>query len=390
MRQRKRKKPWRLIKRKGRAYIQVVFDHIPGGCFSSGTEDEFEADRWAEQKYLHDTGRLVQQRDITLKEFATDFFDPVKDPKGFVKRQVARGYSYEDTEYQRRQGYLDNYILKAHGGMLLDSISDVLIEDFIIGLKSVKTKRDLSNDTKNKILSAYSDVMKEAKRQGYIKVNPCESVDRMAVDDGGRRPFTEEGLALFFPKDREELLFIWRSLMWAVYFLVMRDTGWRPGEVAGLSVENWYPEIHGVATTGSVSWHDRQYRESVKTSRKGLNHREGFLSEQTAELLEELIRYNPERKHLFLMEDGTFMWSATANEHLRDAAARAHVELDGRTQYSFRHSFQSYYIGRMPELARLVLMGHTHTRAEYTHLTPEQRLHRVIEMDGVEEALKNR
>ena len=72
------------------------------------------------------------------------------------------------------------------------------------------------------------------------------------------------------------------------------------------------------------------------------------------------------------------------------SAQRAGVELDGRTQYSFRHSFQSYYIGRMPELARLVLMGHTHTRSEYTHLTPEQSLRRVLAIEGVEEALKKR
>ena len=384
----KREKPYRLIKRTGR-YIQVVFDHIPGGCFSSGTKNEAEAILWAERKVQIDTGKICEeQRVLTLGEFAKEFFSP-SDPKGFIKRNIARGRSFEATEYERRQGYLNNYILPAHGRFLLDSISDVAIEDFIIDLKSVKTGKSLSNDSKNKILAAYSDIMKEAKRLGYIKHNPCDSVDRMAEDHEGRVPFTEEELAKLFPEDRDRLIFIWRDLMWAVYFLVIRDTGWRPGEVAGLSVRNYFPEIHGVYTTGSVGWHDRQYKDSVKTTRKGMRYREGFLSQQAADLLEELIRYNPDQESLFLV-NGNYMWSTTANDHLRDAAPRAGVELNGRTQYSFRHSFQTYYIGRMPELARLVLMGHTHTRSEYTHLTPEQSLKRVLTIEGVEEAIKNR
>lgn len=379
-----------MIHRKGRN-IQVVFEHIPGKCLSTGTTDEREAILWAEAKLARDTGRMnpTLSKNTTLEEFAKDFFKP-SDPKGFIKRQKARGYSRLDTEYERRQGYLDNYILKHHGKFLISAISDVLIEDMVIDLVSEKTGRQLSSDTKNKILAAYSDVMKEAKRLGYISVNPCDSVQKMAEDHASRRPFTEDELDLFFPEDREKLIFIWGTLQWAVYFAVMKDTGWRPGEVCGLSALNYFPELHGVYTNGSVSWHDRQYRESVKTARKGMKYREGFLSDQTAELLEELIRYNPEKHFLFQTPSGKFIWDNSANKHLAISAQRAGVELDGRTQYSFRHSFQSYYIGRMPELARLVLMGHTHTRSEYTHLTPEQSLRRVLAIEGVEEALKKR
>ena len=378
-----------MIHRKGTP-VQVVFDHIPGRCFTSDSMTDEGAIIWAETKLARDTGQVnpMISQQTTLREFATGFFTP-EDPKGFRKRQKALGYSYLDTEYERRQAYLDNYILKEHGAFLISAISDVLIGDMLLDLKSKLTGKDLSNDTKNKILSAYSDVMKEAKRLGYIKSNPCETVDRMADNGEGRRPFLEDELDAFFPEDREHLLFIWEDLMWAVYFLVMRDTGWRPGEVAGLSQMNYYPEFHGVFTRGSVSWHDRKYRDRVKTSKKGMDFREGILSDRTAELLEELIRYNPQKEYVFQI-DGDFIWAATANNHLRDAAARAHVELDGRTQYSFRHSFQTYYIGRMPENARLLLMGHTKTRQEYSHLTPEQNLARVLSIEGVEEALKKR
>ena len=383
------RKPYRLIERKGRN-IQVIFDHIPERQLSSGTKNREEAIAWADAKLARDTGQLnpkLAER-TTLRDFAQGFFSP-SDPKGFIKRHKARGYSYEATEYERRQGYLNNYILPAHGSMLINSISDVLIEDLVLDLKSVRNGRQLSNDTKNKILAAYADVMKEAKRLGYIRINPCETVQKRAGGDGGRRPFTEEEIALFFPEDRHDLLFIWKDLMWATYFAVMKDTGWRPSEVEGLSVLNYFPELHGVFTTGSVHWHDRTYKESVKTTRKGLKNRMGFLSDQTAELIEELIRYNPSRSFLFQL-NGRFFSDTTANEHLRDAASRAHIELDGRTQYSFRHTFQDFYLGRMPENARLLLMGHTHTRSEYSHLTPEQSLRRILEIQGVSDALNRK
>ncbi|MBQ4281071.1 MAG: hypothetical protein II753_03115, partial [Spirochaetales bacterium] len=68
------------------------------------------------------------------------------------------------------------------------------------------------------------------------------------------------------------------------------------------------------------------------------------------------------------------------NHHLQGCAKRAEVVLNGRTEYSFRHSYQTHYIGRIPERALQLLMGHTKTRKEYTHLTPEQTLERVAGM----------
>ena len=279
----KRKNPWRLVKRKGRN-IQVVFDHIPGGCFSSGTTSEYEANRWAMLKYLRDTGKMsdIDPEEITLADFAKDFFKP-SDPRGFIKRQVARGNKHDPMEYTRRQAYLDNYILKAHGKWMLTSISDVAIEDFIVDLKSTKdSRKPLSADTKNKILSAYRDVMKEAKREGFLRFNPCDTVERFVETHEERLPFTDEEMKRFFPDDRDRLLFIWGTLQWAVYFLMMRDTGFRPGELSGLSIDNYYPDFKGVYTTGSVHWATHQHKDSIKTTKAGLTYREGFLSDTTA------------------------------------------------------------------------------------------------------------
>lgn len=381
-------KKWRLIHRKDGGSILVVFEHTPNKKFSSGCFNDADANLWAAEKYHQETG-LGDAPSITLGEFAKDFFKS-SDPRGFRKRTEARGYKFSETEWQRRQRLLDNFILPAHGDREISTISDVSIEDMILNLKSVRFKgEDLSNDVKNRVLTAYSDIMKEAKRQGYIKTNPCETVDKFAANYASREIFTEDEIAKLFPEDRERLLYIWQSIEWAGYFMVMKDTGWRPGEVAGLSKMNYYPEIRGVWTDSSVDGKTRNLQKRVKTTGKGWKFRVGFLSEQTSEVVEEVIRLHPNNSGIFQIGD-SYIIPETANKHLKASIVRAGVEVNKRTQYSFRHTFQTYYLGRLPENVRLLLMGHTHLRNEYTHITAEQTLKRILEISDVANVSRNR
>lgn len=56
----------------------------------------------------------------------------------------------------------------------------------------------------------------------------------------------------------------------------------------------------------------------------------------------------------------------------------------------FRHSFQSYYLGRIPENARLLLKGHTKMRSEYTHLEADELLERVSEIQGLNDEIEKK
>lgn len=73
-----------------------------------------------------------------------------------------------------------------------------------------------------------------------------------------------------------------------------------------------------------------------------------------------------------------YIYAELANNRLEAASKRAGVELNGKTQYCFRHTWNTFYIGKLPEVARLLLMGHYRNRPEYTHLTPIQSLERVL------------
>lgn len=381
------KEKYRFRNVKSRESIQVMFAHIPGKWFATGTKDMAKAVLWAENRLHEDTH--PDQRPMTLKEFAKDFFSE-SDPQRYRHRLERHGKHYEDSYFFKKQSQLNNYILPAHGSYLLGSLTSNMIDDFFIDLVSFRNGRELSPDTKNKILETYSDVMGEAKRQGLIKDNPCDDVSTIQISSEiKRKHITEDELALFFPEDRKRLMYIWKSLQWAVYFMIMKDTGFRPGEISALTKLNYYPEFHGIFTQSSVSSWTHEVKDSIKTTKKGQPFKSGFLTDQTTAYLEELIR-RTEGDYIFRLSDGNFIAPNTANKHLRSSAKRAGVDLGERTQYSFRHSFATYYFGRIPELARLLLMGHTQTRTEYLHMTPEQTLRRALAIDGMDEVIKGR
>lgn len=74
--------PYRFTKRKNKPYYEVTYEHIPNRWFSTGSDTLAGAVQFAEKKMKEVTG---QTEDITLYEFAKDFFTE-KDPRGFRHR----------------------------------------------------------------------------------------------------------------------------------------------------------------------------------------------------------------------------------------------------------------------------------------------------------------
>ena len=373
------KTPYRFTKRKRSRYYEVMFAHIPGRWFSTKSETLEGAIDFARSQ-MEGKG---DKRDLTLRQFAEGFFGP-EDPHGYRHRLERRGTFYLPSYYEQHAGRLDKYILKAHGGWLLSAINDTMIEDFILDIPR------LANSTRNKILSCYRIVLREAVREGYIRENPADRVKELPAVYTARDVFSEEEMRLMFPDDDEAVIRFWGNLKWAVYFCILKDTGWRPAEVAGLAKENWFPELQGIYTTRSVDWRTHKLKEGIKTTRKGQPFKEGFLSEQTSRLMSSLVATCPDEMLFHLSGRGhreDLIYPECANKHMRYRCAIANMPLHGRTQYCFRHTFNTRALGNLPEVARLILMGHTSNRQEYNHLTPKQALERVLSIEGVKETL---
>lgn len=273
------------------------------------------------------------------------------------------------------------------------------IENVYLNCKSIQDGRKLSDNTRNKIRQTASYIFDDAAKKGVIPKNIVEDTGHIVEKPNRRDVFTVHEMRMLFPEDRKELRRIWGNstsryedsyLLWATYFSIMYDTGFRPGEVSALSKDCF--KGNGVYTRKSVDGVTRELKNSIKTSTKGQPFKVGILSDYTLELLHDLCM-ETEGEYLFKI-NGDWMLCNTANKHLKEALIRAGIEPAGRTQYSFRHSFDTNMLNSINDdmQARDVqlLMGHTSYRREYDHRTAENLIDRLDgKVKGIVDNIRN-
>ena len=361
-------RPYRFWERKDRP-IAVQFDHIPGKWISTGCYDMPGAITFAEDRLDHDG---VDKSSIpSLRDFARDFFSR-RDKDSLWERDRVFGHSFEESRYTKYQAFLDNYILPAFGAYLVTAITSRMIEDwlpYITGRGGVR----LSSDTKNKTLVAFRLVMGDVKRLGYRNDNPAADARPMAPSGKRREALSPQALLILFPSDPEERVRVWHGLMWATYFSIMYDTGFRPGEVAALRVCDVWQTAKGlaVATERTVNRNAGKLVDRVKTTGKGYSQRVGLLYDDTAQLVLRLIEQNDlsDEDMLFRAHhrrDGLLM-PETANKHMKAVLQENGLYRKGLVQYCLRHTYTTERRGDMPDELLAVSMGHTHLRSDYDH-----------------------
>ena len=366
-------KPYRFICRADRN-IQVVFKHLPGKLVSAGTRDISEAVRFAED-FLESNG-MSNKKTPTLGEFAKDFFMRT-DSLSIRSKREAFGKTAREKWYKVNQSYLDNYIIPVFGDYQLNAITPLAIENWIISVKQESGKA-LSSDSKNKVLHALNLVLTEAIRLGYMSSNPLDiSYKPKIVTENPRRALTLHEQRTLFPPDKDQRKAIWQSTLWAAYFSIMYDTGFRPGEVAGLRVCDVYrtPGGIGVYTSHTISCCERKEVERVKTSGKGMENRVGLLSDISEALVLELIKENDLKDEDWLFkitkrkDKPRFIYPDDANAHIKSVCKELGLD-ESITQYYIRHTYATYRRGRMDEATLALSMGHSNgVRSDYDHRT---------------------
>ncbi|MBQ3729559.1 MAG: hypothetical protein II903_08670 [Spirochaetales bacterium] len=374
----------------------VKFAHIPGKRFSAGTSDRDAAVRWAENKMRHVT--LSREKPMTLADFCRDFFGP-SDPHGYRQWEEKHKRYHSEEYYAAHQARLVNHILPYHGAYLLTAITDLMIENLFMNAKSVKGDgtQDLSDNARNKILATYRIVLDRAHHEKRISSNPAKEIEVIREEYDESAPFEEDEMAKLFPADDEELIRVWYNLRWAAYFSLMKDTSWRPGEVGAFSKSGFFPHYNGssfnvVYTSEEVHWRTHKIVPRIKTShtKGGAKFKVAFISDQTVRLLERLgqqvkgdyffelrtddLCFSHRRKD----NEVQYIYSELANKRLRSTAEAVGIDLAGRTQYRFRHTWDTNNFGMIPEDLRNLIMGHVKTRKEYVHLSPEKAIDKAI------------
>ena len=366
-------KPYRFICRADRN-IQVVFKHLPGKLVSAGTRDISEAVRFAED-FLESNG-MSNKKTPALGEFAKDFFMRT-DSLSIRSRRAAFGKTVSEKWYKYNQGILDNYIIPAFGEYQINAITPLAIENWIISINK-KSGSALASASKNKILHALNLVLTEAIRLGYMSSNPLDiSYKPKIVTENPRRALTLHEQRMLFPENKEQRKAVWKSTLWAAYFSIMYDTGFRPGEVAGLRVCDVYrtPGGMGVYTSHTINSYEKKAVERVKTSGKGMENRVGLLSDISEALVLELIAEKDLKDNDWLFErtkrndNVRFIYIKTANMHLKRTCKELGLD-ESITQYYIRHTYATYRRGNMDETTLALSMGHSNgVRSDYDHRT---------------------
>lgn len=377
-------KPYRFRKPKQLGKYQVQFSFRPGKWISTGTDDIAAAVLWAEDYLAHSLQK--SDRQITFREFAKGFYS--EDRYQTKERNLKFGRDYDEAYYQKRDGHLRHYILPEFGDWLVDSISDVAVERFLLNLKNFRSGDKLADNTKNNIRQTLVEILQEAKRQGLVSENRARESQKFAVSYSEREVFTPEEMKIMFPEDDRQCERFWGGLMWATYFLIMRDTGFRPGEIAALQIENFFPELHGVYTQNSVNYRTREIKPSIKTTKKGKKYKVGILTAQTERFVERLISEckRKNRTILFVLDDGNLFKPDTSNKHFKSKIF-SYIPRRNRTQYCLRHSFDTDLSGEITDEKLNELMGHMSKRIDYDHRKPERIL---SQLQPVREILEKR
>ena len=319
----------------------------------------------------------------TLKQFANGFF--INDKHGWRKRQIKKNKDFPDILYKAHQGRLDNYILPRFGDLLIPAINSRMIDDWLLDLDESKKSTTLSDNAKNKILFCFRIIMDEAENQGLIKENPARKVTPITERGRRRAVFTTEEIQKLFSTNKDELMKIWLTNDWYLFFKIQTVCGLRPGEVAALSWGDFHKELSGLVISKSIDYSTGKIK-GLKTDKKGMKEKVSILDKKTLDELQEFYDQQENLSSLqliFRSTNGNTLKPETSLKHFKASCVRAKINLKNRTQYSLRHTFDTDLLKHLSRDVVNDLMGHTSYRAEYDHRTPQDRLEQLQHVRSV-------
>jgi len=340
------------------AYYYVQYAERPGKWYSTHQDNESDALLWAKRN----KGTLLAPREITLQEFSAGFYD---DTSPWVLRRKAKSSRDSRDSHDflpQHRARLKNYLLPAFGDQPLKDITRRVFDDWLLECTGIRGRKNrtghpIKNSTKNKLMDCMKHIMTEAVDQGILERSPIEGIKAFGRDEEAREVFNADELKKLFPTDRAETEAIWMNQMWLAYFVVLRDTGIRPGELHAVTWKDWMPQYGGFPVTKAIE----NSTGKVKTTKTG-SVKPAYLS---ARGVQELLIWQAECKHtepkdlVFSFDGHTPHLTETANKHFRGALKRAGVERRKRTPYCLRHSFATFALDELPLDMVQKLLGHS-------------------------------
>jgi integrase len=347
---------------------------------STGKAREPDAER--EARRLLGERERPEKPPTRLRDFAAGFFD--WDTSEWIRARHAGGHRFSRATAAFRQQQLAGYIFKKWGDWLLGQVDGVDVERWLLG-------QDLSNQTRNHIMFTFKIVMREAKRQRYVRVDPMVDCRPFAVGRGNYKEtaaFSRDDLGLLFPAEDAALTATWGSLFYASLFLTMAATGARPGEIRALRWGRVRWDIPAILITEAISF-------SGEITQPKANEQRGIpLPARAAAVLRRWRDATPcsgPDDFAFYGETRAAPISMRAVS-VRLASTMAALDLrGGQTVRSFRHTFNTMYRHVLTDAALREFTGHRSEQMSqrYDHSELVDRLRKFDSSRPLLEALWN-
>jgi len=274
----------------------------------------------------------------------------------FMRKRRQKSRPLTDKSAEIRNNMIKNYVIPLWGNISLSKLTVKIIDSGLVHVVSVREGKELSGLTKNTLLTILDDIFVLAIEDGVVDNNPVRAVMRFSreiTDTRGAIPKYE--MEILFPASHDALIKIWRKQVYAAAYLVLRDTGLRPGELRALQWKDWYPDLLFFPVTKAI---ESGKRDKIKGTKTG-SVKPAVVTEQTAaeiEILRNQVKdYSPEK---FIFSDGGGPFTITRLDYnFRMGILRAGLDRP-YSPYWLRHTFNTRMLDVLPDDMVRILMGH--------------------------------
>lgn len=289
---------------------------------------------------------------MKIKDYADLFAQ-----NGFWRyKRAEKKKHFTDKSMLTRAAVMKNWIVPLWGTVNPKRLTVKMIDKAMMGAMSGLTRRPLAGATRNRILSVLSELYVHLIEEGLVRINPLRDVVRCnSYPEKPRSALPTEEIKKLFPSCRAELKQIWRTQKYICAFLILRDTGLRPGELSALKWRDWNPEIKFFPILRAI--------ESGSKKEKGTKTgatKPAIITDQTAdeiEVLRKKVKPKPE-DYIFCNKHGVPYGTHRLSWNFHKAVERAGINRPELTPYWLRHTFNTRCLESMSDDLVKHLMGH--------------------------------
>jgi integrase len=233
-----------------------------------------------------------------------------------------------------------------------------MIDSAMEGITSDLTNRPLAGATRNRILSVLSELYSYLIKEDVIKTNVVREVERCSSQP--EHPRGAVSIAIMkqlFPADHTGMRRLYISQKYICAFLVLRDTGLRPGELIALRWQDWHPDLRFFPIMRAIESGTRDNEKGTKTGAT----KPAIVTPQAAEELERLRKKVKPKADQFIFANYKNVPFDThrLNYAFHRAVRLAEISRNDLTPYWLRHTFNTRSLETLPDDVVRRLMGHS-------------------------------